>query len=296
MTDPTAARGASDAADGVTILARIPITFEVDGGGRTHAPLVVGRIGGITRRFVLDTGSDIHFLNRELVDELGLPTEDGEEGTDHSGAVMPSWQVTRDVTLTLGPVDLTLRGIVAIPAPPPFLGHGIGGGLSPQLLHPSAVTVIDLVADELILVEANDATLAVWLAGRHPSLSTLVLPRDPASSTVVVEAAIRGHSPVRTLIDTGGRGTEWAAATLPGVAAQAAGRIGGGVSGADVVAGMAGPQILVVGDRELPIPDLAVREVMHDVDGLVGMDVLRGTVVAAAADATRPAIVQVPRG
>jgi hypothetical protein len=62
-----------------------------------------------------------------------------------------------------------------------------------------------------------------------------------------------------------------------------------------VVGGMAGPQTLVVGGTELPIPDLAVREVTHDVDGLLGMDVLRGTVVAAAADATRPAVWQVPR-
>ena len=52
-----------------------------------------GSVGGIDTLLVLDTGSDVHILTKELVDELGLDVEEGEEGVDHSGATMPSWSV-----------------------------------------------------------------------------------------------------------------------------------------------------------------------------------------------------------
>ena len=59
MTDSTAPR----------ILARVPIIFDVADGGTEHAPLVIGAVGGVVTRLVLDTGSEVHLLNRELVDE-----------------------------------------------------------------------------------------------------------------------------------------------------------------------------------------------------------------------------------
>ena len=121
----------------VEILARVPITFDTLDGSPQHAPLVVGSVGGIETRFVLDTGSEVHILTKELVDSLGLEVEPGEEGVDHSGATMPSWSV-EDVALSLGGLALTLRDVVSIPAPPPSRRKGIGGILSPQHLHPTA--------------------------------------------------------------------------------------------------------------------------------------------------------------
>ena len=100
----------------VRTLVRAPITFEVADGGSEHAPLVVGTVGGMLTRLVLDTGSDVHLLTKELVDQLGLAFAEGEEGTDHSGATMPSWAV-EDVACALGGVELVLRDVVAIPAP-----------------------------------------------------------------------------------------------------------------------------------------------------------------------------------
>lgn len=277
MTDPAHAQ----------LLASVPITFETASGGTEHAPLVIGAVGGVVTRLVLDSGSEVHLLNRELVDEVGLATDAGEEGTDHSGATMPSWSV-EDIGLGLGDAHLMLRGVVAIPAPKPFPGWGVGGILSPQHLHPTAVAVIDLVADELLLVEADDGALGAWMAARHPDLEVLVLPRDPAFPTPVVDAAIAPFPPIPTLLNTGGRGTEFAASAVPGLASGNAIRIGGGVSGADVVAASAGRQRLVVAGRELPVASLEVRSTMHDPQGIVGMDVLRGTVLAVAADPSRP--------
>jgi hypothetical protein len=284
MTRPT------DAA----VIARTPISFEVAGGTTEHAPLIRAAVGGVVTLLILDSGSEVHLLNRELVDELGLTTEEGEEGTDHSGATMPSWSV-EDVGLRVGEASLTLRDVVAIPAPKPFPGWGVGGILSPQHLHPTAVAVIDLVAHELVLVEADDADLPVWLGERHPDLDTLVLERDRACSTPVVAAAIQPFDPIPALLDTGGRGTEFAAGAVPGLGAGATARIGGGVSGADVMATSAGARTLVVAGRHMAVASLEVRQTMHDPQAIIGMDVLRGTVLAVSADVARPAAWQIRR-
>lgn len=124
---------------------------------------------------------------------------------------MPSWSVA-DARLTLGDAELTLRDVVSIPAPAPFTSGGIGGGLSPQQLHPAAVTVLDLVVDELLLVEGSDDAVEEWLVERAPSLTTLSLEREPGFATVVVPAAVRPFADVSTLLNTGGKRTEFVSA------------------------------------------------------------------------------------
>ncbi len=176
----------------------MPITFDALDGSPQHAPLVVGSVGGIETGFVLDTGSEVHILTKELVDRLGLEVEPGEEGVDHSGATTPSWSV-EDVELSLGEIALMLGDVVSIPAPPPFPSKGIGGILSPQHLHPSAVTVIDLAGHELLLVEGSDDEIAAWLG----------------------DGAVE--------------------------------RLGGGVSGADVIGSSGGEQVVVVAGHDVPV-------------------------------------------
>jgi Aspartyl protease len=266
-------------------VARAPITFETADGGTTHAPLVFGRIRGLETRFVLDTGSEVHLITKELADELDLALEPGEEGVDHSGATMPSWTV-EDLALELGGADLTLRDVVCIPAPAPFPRGGIGGILSPQHLRPSAQAVIDLISDELVLTDDADQL--------SPGLRTLVLERDPSFTSVVVPAAIRPFPEIPTLLNTGGRNTEFSATAVPGLAADAMERIGAGVSGADVLAAKMGEATLVVGGEEVGVEELAVRGSMHDPQGMVGMDVLRGTILTVTADLGRPVVWQLP--
>jgi hypothetical protein len=273
--------------------ARVPITFEAADGGTEHAPLVVARFGALATRLVLDTGSDVHLLTKELVDELGLAFTDGEEGTDHSGATMPSWNV-EDAACTLGDVEVALRDIVSIPAPRPFPGWGIGGIVSPQHLHESGYAVIDLVADELLFVDGAGEAVADWLARRSSTLTTLVLDRDTSFGNVVVRAAVRPHAEIPTMLNTGGLRTEFSASAVPGVADGAVVRLGGGVGGADVMGSGAGEGTLVVRGRDVRIPSLAVRAAMHDPQGIVGMDVLRGTILAVSADHRLPVVWQVP--
>ena len=229
------------------------------------------------------------------MDQLGLAFAEGEEGTDHSGATMPSWAV-EDVACALGGVELVLRDVVAIPAPGSFPRWGIGGILSPQYLHDSAWTVVDLVTDELLLVDASDDAIAAWLQERSPGMTTLRLIRDARFGSVVVPAAIRPHAEIPTMLNTGGRRTEFSADAVPGLAAGSEERLGGGVSGADVLEVSAGEAILVVAGQNVPVATLAVRASMHDPQGTVGMDVLPGTILAICADIARPVFWQLPGG
>ena len=276
----------------VRILVRAPILYSLEDGGTTHAPLVVALVAGIETRCVLDTGSDGHLLTREHAELAGLNLEPGEEGTDHSGTVMPSWSV-EDVALELGGTELTLRNVVSIPAPAPFRDGGIGGLLSPQHLHPSATTVIDLVEDELLLVDGDELAVKGFLASRRDGATTLALERVPGFTTVVVPVAVQGYEKVPTILNTGGKRTEFARAVVPGLTIGAPESLGAGVSGADVVGASAGMQALVVSGHQVPVAALAVREAVPDPPGLVGMDVLRGTVLACAASLDRRVLWQV---
>ena len=250
-------------------------------------------VGGAVTRLVLDTGSDTHLLTRELADRTGLDLVEGEEGVDHAGNRMASWSAGT-VPMRLAEADLELRDTVVIPAPAPFAAGGIGGILSPQHLHPDAWTVIDLVDNELLLVEADVASLGAWTSGRHPELTLLALDQADDSGVVVIRAAIRPFAEMAVLVNTGGRHTEFDTVAVPGLVASAAERIGGGVSGADVIGGFATDQTLVVGGVELAVPRLAIREGMEPPHGMVGMDVIPGSVVICAADRSRPVLWQVP--
>ena len=96
-----------------------------------------------------------------------------------------------------------------------------------------------------------------------------------------------------TVLNTGGRHTEFDRRVVPGLGSGDDERLGGGVSGADVMGMKVDSQVLVVGGHELPVASLAVRDSVPDPPGLVGMDVLRGTVLACASDLDRHVLWQV---
>jgi hypothetical protein len=206
---------------------------------------------------------------------------------------MPSWNVG-DVAIHICGAELTLRDVVSIPAPKPFREGGIRGILSPHQLDPSAFTVLDLVADELILLQATDKEMADYLTARSPTLRFLTLARVGEFPSVVVRAAVDGFDEIPVLVDTGGKRTEFAASVVPGLAVGQAQRLGGGVGDSDYAGSNAGPQTLLVDGHRLNLPALAVRTEMHDPQGIVGMDVLRGTILAATAEVSRPVFWLVP--
>jgi hypothetical protein len=278
----------------MTVLMQFPITYTAADGAVVHSPMIGARVGGVETRLVLDTGSDVHLITRELADEVGIEGTPGEEGTDHAGATMASWDVGT-VDMRVGATDLLLRDTVAIPAPPPFPRWGVGGIMSPQHLHPTGTIVIDLSKDELLVVDdAVDAVLQ-FLIDRCPiDTATLVLERDRSFPSLVVPAAIEPYEEIAVMLNTGGKSTEFLADVVSGVARGPIARTGGGVSGADVRGADGGRQRLRVGGWYIPVPRLNVRDSMLEPHGLVGMDVLRGTTIACAADTGRPVIWQVP--
>ena len=276
---------------------RAPIRFVAETGEPVHAPVVLATIGAIQTRLVLDTGSDVHLVTRELADAAGLALTGVDVGTDHAGTELDSWLVG-DESLILdeavpSAAEIDLHDVVAIPAPAAFIARGIGGILSPQRLHPSAFAIIDEVDDELVLLDADAHAVRTWILERRPGVAVLALDRAPGDARPIVDAAIEPHSPVPVLVNTGGRHTEFEPSAVPGLAGGALERIGVGVSGADALGAEPGSQVLALGGARIALPSLKLRTGMDDLPAMLGQDVIRGTVVAVGPDPATPVLWQV---
>lgn len=272
------------------VLFEAPITFAAVGNEQTHAPMVHAAIHGIPTKLILDTGCTDHILTAEVAEQAGLEAQPGEAGTDSTGASVPSWTLG-EVGIQIGDEPFDLRDVVAISAPPPFIGWGIGGFLSPQHLHPTAWAVLDLVDDGFFLVEADEADMTAWLTARSPALRLQTLERQPGDSTILVRGAIDPFDAVVTMLDSGARRTSFTAAAVPGASGprQTAGR---GVGGEANIGSEVADQTLVIGEARLPLGKLIVQDEMDGRDGLVGMDVLRGTVLTVSGDPNRSVLWQ----
>ena len=129
---------------------------------------------------------------------------------------------------------------------------------------------------------------------RDPELRTLALDRVGGGGTVIVDAAIEPHPAIPTLLNTGGRGTEFARSVVLDRGGPGPERLGASVSGADVLGERVGAAILAVGGVRIAVDSLAVRDGMEDPQGMVGMDVLRGTVLGCTADPAGRVVWQLP--
>jgi hypothetical protein len=277
-----------------SILLRTPITFEVPGHA-THAPMVHASVNGVATKLILDTGCTDHILTMELVSRAGLPAEPGEVGTDAAGAAVESWSVG-SLPFTIGDLTLPLHNVVAFHGPEPFEGWGIGGFLSPQHLHPTASVILDLAGSELSITDGDPAEIGAELIGQHPELRPLWLGREPGDTTVQIRAAIEPFAPVVTMLDSGGKATEFADSAVPGLGTDILEAGGRGVSGTQVHGSVVTDQVLRIGDATLPLPRLFVRPSSSAAaPGLVGMDLLRGTVLMVGADLDRRVLWLVPR-
>jgi Aspartyl protease len=274
------------------VLLEVPITFDV-GDQVTHAPLVRVEVGGTPTKLIVDTGSTDHVLTMELAKRAGLEASPGEPGTDSVGASVPSWTLG-EVPVRIGDLDIHLENVVAIAGPEPFEGWGIGGFLSPQHVHPNAWVVIDLLEGALTFVGGEEADVAAWVAERFPARQLLSLERDSGDSTILVRAAIEPFDTVVTMLDTGGKRTEFAEAAVPTLLGGTPTESGRGVGGATAIGSVVNDQVLRVGSATLPVPSLLVREEIGTAQGLVGMDLLRGTVLVVSADPSRPVLWLVP--
>ena len=256
----------------------VPITFET-AEGTTHSPLVNAVVNGVGTRLILDTGTTDHILTMDVCEAANLATEPGEPGTDSTGSSVPSWQA-REVTIRIGEMELALAEVIVIDTPPPFRSRGLGGALSPQRLRPGAYAVLDLSASPVAtLVTADD--LDAWLAESYPGRRTVRLPAVDGDGTVLVEMAIDAFPPVVMMLDTGARTTYAAPTAAPGLGEGGVRRsTGRGVGGSESFGVDVPGRVLHVGDAALPV-NLVIAEHDLGIPGcVVGMDVLRGTVLA----------------
>ena len=109
-----------------------------------------------------------------------------------------------------------------------------------------------------------------------------------------MRGAIEPHEDVITLLDTGGKASDVVASAVPGLSGEQTESSGRGVGGTELFGAVVADQVLRVGEAAIPLPRLVV---IGDVEGrgiLVGMDVLRGTIVTVSGDPALPVFWQVP--
>ena len=193
-----------------------PITFVGADGQPTHAPMVAATVGGEATRLILDTGSTDHILSIELANRVGLSAEPGEEGTDSTGASVPSWTLG-DVPVQVGETRHTLANVIAIAAPGPFESRGIGGFISPQHLVPDAWMHLDLAADRFMALSGSEADVAAWLTAQAQDVHLLRLARADGDSTILVRGGIEPFDDVVAMLDTGGKASDVVASAVPGL-------------------------------------------------------------------------------
>jgi len=277
----------------VEILFDEPITFVGADGQPTHAPMVHATVAGESTRLIVDTGSTDHILSIELANRVGLRAEPGEDGTDSTGASVPSWSLGA-VPIQIGQGEYQLANVIAITAPGPFEPRGIGGILSPQHLIPGAWMSLDMAGDRLVALDGPEADVADWLVRRSPDRRLLRLARAEGDTTILVRGAIEPHEAVITLLDTGGKASDVVASAVPGLSGEQTESSGRGVGGTELFGAVVVDQVLRVEEAAIPLPRLVV---IGDVEGrgiLVGMDVLRGTIVTVNGDPALPVFWQLP--
>ena len=277
----------------VEIIFDEPITYTGADGQSTHAPMVAATVHGEATRLIVDTGSTDHILTKELADRVGLSAEPGEEGIDASGASVASWTLG-EVPVRIGETSHTLANVIAIGAPGPFEPRGIGGIISPQHLVPDAWVRVDMAGDRFTALAGAEADVAAWLTDQAPGFHLHRLARAEDDTTILVRGAVEPFDEVITLLDTGGKVSDVVASAVPGLKGDEIASSGRGVGGNESFGAVALDQVLRVGELRLPIPRLVVRDEVEGRGILVGMDLLRGTIVTVTADPALPVFWQVP--
>ena len=212
--------------------------------------------------------------------------------SDSTGAAVASWTLG-SVAAEIGGQAFQLENVIAITAPAPFPGFGIGGILSAQHLNPDVWASLDMAGERFVLLDGNRAEMTAWLSDLAPTLELLRLERAAGDTTILVSAAVEPHEAVVTMLDTGGKRTQFSRAAVPDAGEGPETSSGHGVGGGATVGTELADRTLLVGGARLPVRSLIVGPEMDGRDGLVGMDVLRGTVLTVSGDPNRPVLWQV---
>jgi hypothetical protein len=150
------------------------------------------------------------------------------------------------------------------------------------------------VGERFQLIDSDEPDPSSWLTDAAPAMQLLRLDREPGDETILVRAAIEPFDQAVTMLDTGGKQTEMVAGIGPALAAGPMEVTGHGVGGSESIGSAVADQTLLAGDARIPVPRLILREAMDGRGLLVGMDVLRGTLLAVNGDPAKPVLWMVP--
>lgn len=286
---PAAMQRPTTVAGEARVLLDTPIFYEVpeDNATRTiHTPMIRARIGGVDTLLILDTGASDSIFVSALGDAIGVERVPDEPGTDHAGAAVPTFAATTSVDMQLESLTIPLRRMLFIEGPAPFAEWGIGGIISPQLLHDNGWVVLDLAGRALRVLEGDEASIARAISEAHEGWGHASLARATPSGDSVRQIIINGSvdgMPARAMLNTGGAHTEVAPMLQNDAAADVdvdEVTTGRGVSGSDVRGRLGSEQLSCrFGSLELTTEDYVVREQTDAYDAQFGIDILRTDVL-----------------
>jgi hypothetical protein len=142
-------------------------------------------------------------------------------------------------------------------------------------------------------LSGSEADVAAWLTAQAQDFQLLRLARADGDSTILVRGGIEPFDDVVAMLDTGGKASDVVASAVPALSRGELVSSGHGVGGSESFGSVVTDQTLRVGDARLSLDRLLVRDDMEGRGILVGMDVLRGTILTVSADPSRPVFWQV---
>ncbi len=283
-SSPTSPEGPPGPASGpaATLSFEVPLA---DGSLHTiHTAFVDASVDGQATRLILDSGTSDHVFTRPSLrfDEADLVP--AAPGTDHGGAAVRSWRLDRAAAVEItGYRTVHAARALVIDGPPPFVDWNIGGFLAPQLLVDDGYAVVDLRGLQL---RGEPDRPAACPDGSAPLVMASVVASGDESRWPIAEATFAG-SPVRLLINTGGKHFEIDPAVYDGAVAAKEGT-GRGVSGQAVEGAFGQPGELLLGGRAIHVEKPLVRPQGQTANAQIGMDLLRGAILWLPSSQDRP--------
>lgn len=242
----------------------VPIVLEQNG-----LPLVQATVGGKPTLLILDTSAPETTLQAWFVKSLEVgPTE--FEG--HRVAELP---------LQLGGHVTTAKWRL-VETVPSERERGIGGTLSPQRAVAAGAVAIDFPSKKLLGLDGKANAWLRWLDERSPKGQVEALPRvAPFGKGLHVKSKVGDGKEVTTSLASGQANTRYAASLFD----------------ASLLAG--GQQVkglhVRVGESEFGPMDVQVQPEATEVQGWLGMDVLRGLVLMVPVHELHPIWLMTPR-
>ena len=270
---------AANAPTSDSVNAKASLSFEVPtatGEPKTiHTAFVAAVVDGQPTRLIIDSGASDHVFTRPSLRFTDDELSDDDPGTDHAGASVRTWRLTRAAAVSIsGFQPFEIGSAIVIDGPPPFADWGIGGFLSPQLLAEDGYVVVDL--RHRTLSRSQELPTSCPGEMKLVALTSIVASGDEARLPIV-EAIFAGVA-IRLMLNTGGSAFE----IDPEVYAGKRGHVewtGKGVSGTAVEGAIGEAGELHLDHHSLTIDEPVIRPQGRTANAQIGMDYLRDSIL-----------------